>query len=431
MERKARIEALRSEIMRITGRRVSRNAPTSGGVRIVDADDPCAPDSFDGPPIVLPGKKVTGPFGELWLREKRYEPDDVQGTAPISAALKLIGQTAALLALDDSIASFDVRRAVFLDIETTGLSMGTGTIAFLVGLGWFEESSFVVHQLFVNRLENEPAVLATLLERLGKAPMVVTYNGKSFDVPVLRTRLALSRMGVDLDSGGHLDLLHAARRLYKRRIGDCSLDSVERSILGFHREGDIPGELIPEIFVEFLRTGRADHMHDVFHHNLLDVVSMASILGRMVELASSHPDRVPRGDMDDLVSLARVRLRHGDQDHATHILEHASCSGCADHRIESRFELAMMARKRGEHELQRKLLEQLVDDDADHPHAHLMLAKLFEHKLHMLPEALAHAQLTEEAEGFESSAHRVARIQKKIDAGPEGPTAKDLPKTPR
>jgi hypothetical protein len=119
------------------------------------------------------------------------------------------------------------------------------------------------------------------------------------------------------------------------------------------------------------------------------------------------------------VSLARVRLRHGDDDHASHIYQHASASGCADHRVESKMELAVMARRRGELDLHRDLLEQIVDDDPDHAAAHLMLAKLYEHKLKDLDRALSHARQTEDAEGFEASAHRISRIEKKIAAGKE------------
>jgi tetratricopeptide (TPR) repeat protein len=219
-------------------------------------------------------------------------------------------------------------------------------------------------------------------------------------------------MGTALDRAGHLDLLHVARRLYKRRIGDCSLDSCERSVLGFHREGDIPGELIPEIFVEFLRTGRPGRMHDVFHHNLLDVVSMAALAGRMADLLER---REPHEDMDDLVSLARVRLRHGDDEDAEEIFTQASSSTSSEHRIESRLELAIMARRRGEHEVQLRLLECILEDDPDHAGAHLMLAKLLEHRLGLLDEALEHARLAEEAEGSEASGRRLARLRRRIE----------------
>ncbi len=406
--RQERIEALRLELRRITGKRIDQP-------RTPDTVHPKqVPESWTDPLVLLPGEEVAGAAGSFWMRERRYDPHQVHGTEPLAAALELTGEAASLLALDRGLAGFDMTRAVYLDIESTGLSMGTGTIAFLIGLGWFDKGAFVVRQLFVNRLENEPAVLEAMTERLGQDPTLVTYNGKSFDVPVLRARLALSRMGTAIDSGGHLDLLHATRRIYKRRIGDCSLGSVERSVLGFFREGDIPSELIPEIFVEYLRTGRTGQMSDVFHHNLLDVVSMAALAGHMARLATTLPSEVPAGDLDDIVSVARVRLRHGDLEHAKRLLGHAKGSGCAEHRIESRLQLARMARKKGEPALERELLEQLVEDDPDHAEAHLMLAKLLEHRLGLYDLALEHARRAEDAEGFEASGRRIDRLERKL-----------------
>ncbi len=299
-------------------------------------------DPFTVPWPELPGRRLAGKHGEYWAAERTFGRGAVQGRVPLEAALALTGRAASLLGLDESLLGFDVRRATFLDIETTGLSMGTGTIAFLVGLGWFEGEDFVVEQIFVDRLENEPAALSAMLDRLAERPLLVTFNGKTFDVPVLRTRLVLGRLPSAMGGGGRLDLLHASRGLYRRRVGDCSLGSLERSVLGFEREGDIPGEVIPEIFVQYLRTGRTDRMHDVFHHNLLDVASMASLLGALAELETgTHGEAAAHAD--DLVSLARVRLRHGDEDGAAAILGRTAGGDCPDHRMESRLALAVMA----------------------------------------------------------------------------------------
>jgi uncharacterized protein YprB with RNaseH-like and TPR domain len=400
-----RISELRSEIERISSRS-RRRAGVRPSLPEARGEEP-----WTEPPVPLPGKLVRTERGEAWVREKLYEAGSLIGTAPVLKGLDLTAASAALLALDASLSDYDIRSATFLDIETTGLSMGTGTIAFLVGLGWYEEDAFHVRQLFVDRLENEPAVLGCLLETARARPHLVTFNGKTFDVPVLRARLALNRMPPDLDRAGHLDLLHSSRRLYKRRIGDCSLDSCERSILGFHREGDIPSELIPEIFVEYLRTGVPGRMHDVFHHNLLDVVSMAALLGRMIDLVDEERDHDP----DDLVSLARVRLRHGEQEKAERIFSHTSCSGSSEHRIESHLELAVMARRRGDHELAKRLLEHILDDDPDHSLAHLMLAKIEEHRLKDFARALEHARRSEEAEGLEASTHRIERLIRRLE----------------
>ncbi|MBW2260995.1 MAG: ribonuclease H-like domain-containing protein [Deltaproteobacteria bacterium] len=408
-DRQRRLGELRAEIERISALKGRRGS----GVEPVEPEDWARGDEpWSEPPASLPGELVRTEHGEAWIRDKHYESGMIHGTALISNGLALTAGSASLLALDDSMSSFEMSGATFLDIETTGLSMGTGTVAFLVGLGWYEGNDFHVRQLFVDRLENEPAVLHALLECVRERPHLVTFNGKTFDVPVLRARLALNRLSARLERAGHLDLLHVARRLYKKRIGDCSLDSCERSVLGFNREGDIPGEMIPEIFVEYLRTGRPGQMHDVFHHNLLDVVSMAALAGRMADLLER---REPHEDLDDLVSLARVRLRHGDDEDAEQIFTQASSSTSSEHRIESGLELAIMARRRGEHEVQRRLLETILEDDPDHAGAHLMLAKLYEHGLRLLDKALEHAHLAEEEEGYEASTHRIERLERRIE----------------
>jgi uncharacterized protein YprB with RNaseH-like and TPR domain len=345
----------------------------------------------------------------VWLRERRHVSGTLHGAIEISRGLDLGPAAAALVALDGTLHAFNVRSATFLDIETTGLSLGTGTVAFLIGLGFFDANDFVVRQLFVDRLENEPAVLASLLEVLAERPHLVTFNGKTFDVPVLKARLGLARMPPGIDAACHLDLLHSARRLYKRRIGDCSLDSCERSVLLYHREGDVPSELIPEIYVEYLRTGRPGRLTDVFHHNLIDVVSMAALAGHMASLVEAGDH-----DLDDLVSLARVQRRFGEEDEAAALWGRTSSSPSSEHRIESRLELALMARRRSDHALERELLEKLLEDDPDHALAHLMLAKLHEHRLKDPAQALRHARLAEEAEGFEASARRIARLERKL-----------------
>jgi len=402
-----RIRSLRAEIERVASRTRDRPGRREDALRML------GPGEEAGPAVPIPGEMVRGPLGDLWMRERRYEPGALHGTAEIMAGLGLAGEEAALIALDEGLRSFDMRRSTFLDVETTGLSLGTGTIAFLVGLGWFADGGFCVRQLFVDRIENEPAVLGAMIEALGPRPMLVTFNGKSFDVPVLRSRLTLCRMDADLGGAGHLDLLHASRRLWKRRIGDCSLDSCERAVLGLEREGDVPGELIPEIFLEYLQTGSPGRIPDVFHHNLLDVVSMAALAGRMSELVQSRSC----GDMDDVVSLAHVRLRHGEREGAEKDFACAAGSTSSDHRIESNLALAILARRRGEHALAASLLVRVLEDDPDHAAAHLMLAKIHEHNLKDIPRALEHARLAEEAEGVEASTRRIARLNRRL-SGP-------------
>ncbi len=167
----------------------------------------------------------------------------------------------------------DASRLVFLDTETTGLAGGTGTCAFLVGIGNVEGMKFVVRQFFLRDYPEEKAMLEALAEALEPCQGIVTFNGKTFDVPLLETRYALARMKSPLDRLIHFDALHPARRLWKLRLESCKLTDLEEAILGISREGDVPGSEIPAIYFDYLRTGDARGLQPVFYHNALDVVT--------------------------------------------------------------------------------------------------------------------------------------------------------------
>ena len=167
-------------------------------------------------------------------------------------------------------------RLVYLDTETTGLAGGTGTCAFLIGVGIIEDRQFTVRQFFLRDYPEEKAALAALEEMLGECEGVVTFNGKAFDVPLLETRYALARMKSPFGKLVHLDLLHPARQLWKMRLESCKLTHLEEEILGIHREGDVDGSEIPGIYFDYLRTGDARGLQPVFYHNALDIVTLAA-----------------------------------------------------------------------------------------------------------------------------------------------------------
>jgi uncharacterized protein YprB with RNaseH-like and TPR domain len=166
---------------------------------------------------------------------------------------------------------------VFFDLETTGLAGGTGTYAFLAGVGFYEKSEFVIRQLFLCSPRAERAWLSWLLDIMPPKPAFVTYNGKNFDLPLINTRFLLSRMK-PIEESGHLDLLHLVRRLWKRRIGSCTLSNVERQILYIDRKTeDVPGCMIPELYKMFLKTGDAAALSGVFYHNEMDILSLCML----------------------------------------------------------------------------------------------------------------------------------------------------------
>ena len=206
----------------------------------------------------------------------------------------------ALLALDPSLAAADPASALYLDTETTGLS-GSGTIAFLIGLAGFDDGELVMEQLLLRTPSEEAALLARVSERIEAASLLVTFNGKAFDVPTLNGRFVMNRLPRPPERP-HFDLLHVARRLHKHRVGSCSLKAVESEVLGFVRDADIDGADVAPRYGHFLRTGDESVLVSVVEHNAWDVVSMAALVGLYGEpLAALHEE--------DLVGLARTFRR--------------------------------------------------------------------------------------------------------------------------
>lgn len=182
-------------------------------------------------------------------------------------------------------------RMVFFDIETTGLSGGAGTIAFLVGCGWFEAEGFRVRQWLMTGPAGERVLLDSLARTLGDASLLVTFNGRTFDVPFMQMRWAFHRQDNPVDDLPHFDMLPTARRLWNRREDDssCSLTALERSVLGLHRVNDVPGFEIPVRYFQFLRTGDPSLLEGVLEHNRLDVISLAAVTAHALELAEGGP----------------------------------------------------------------------------------------------------------------------------------------------
>jgi uncharacterized protein YprB with RNaseH-like and TPR domain len=229
----------------------------------------------------------------------------------------------ALVCRDPELAHLDFARTVFLDTETTGLGTGAGTYVFLVGAGYLEDGGFQVRQFFLRGPHREPALLEDLADFFDRFSAVVTFNGKTFDVPLLQNRFILHHRRPPFDTGLHVDLLHPARRLWKRRLESCALSSLEAHVLGVRRTGeDVPGYLIPQLYFQYLATGDGRLLDRVLYHNLHDVLSLASLgihVGRTV--ADPHCGLVEHGV--DYLSLARVYEAVGETDTALECYEEA------------------------------------------------------------------------------------------------------------
>lgn len=220
----------------------------------------------------------------------------------------------------------ETSRLVYLDTETTGLVDGAGTCAFLIGIGAIEGSHFLLRQFFLRDYSEEQAVLAALSEMLGRYDGLVTFNGKTFDVPLLEARYELARLKSPFSRLVHFDALHPARRLWRLRLERCELTHLERELLGISREGDVDGSEIPGIYFEYLRSGDAKGLQPIFYHNALDVVTLAALT---VELARILAEEGVASQLPslDLFSLSRILERAGVTDRSVAACRRALAAG--------------------------------------------------------------------------------------------------------
>jgi uncharacterized protein YprB with RNaseH-like and TPR domain len=266
----------------------------------------------------------------------------------------------------------DPEQWLFLDTETTGLAGGTGTYAFLVGLAWWDAGGLQVEQFFMRDLDEEHSLLLELSERMTERPVLVTFNGKSFDWPLLETRYRMTRAISSCPPKVHLDLLHPARQLWRLRLGSVRLKELERYVLGgkgraleWSRHDDIDSSLIPQMYFDYLRGGPAEPLAGVFRHNQMDLRGLAALAGKILTLfdsgngladAAHHSTQNPL----DLCGLSRVMQRRGEPGRARELYEAALRSGLPRpiERLAQR-ELAQLAKRERDYTRATSLWEEL------------------------------------------------------------------------
>jgi uncharacterized protein YprB with RNaseH-like and TPR domain len=357
----------------------------------------------------LPGSVEDTPLGPLHRVKQYLQPAYCHGRTPIARALDARPSSLASLALDPTLAEIDPRKMLLLDTETTGLSGGTGTLPFLIGMAWFEDESLVVEQMLLRKPGEETPMLTRLAERLAWADCVVSYNGKAFDWPLLRTRAVMNRVRVPAPRA-HLDLLHVARRVFGARIGGARLVTMEEEVLGMRRERDVDGAEIPTLFWEFVRGAEGSILAPVIEHNANDLIALAGLMAVLEERWSApSPSHPP----EDRLSLARVAMRSGETERAQQ-LALAVIDEEPPHRIafEALRLSAELARKHRDAEGESALLARALDHVAEHDprkaETHLRLAICLEHRVKSPERALAHA----EKAGDEGAARRERLLAK-------------------
>jgi hypothetical protein len=253
---------------------------------------------------VMSGRFISTPFGDSFVIENYFPQDYKCGEIKLFQIFQSSTQTISSLARDAKLKEIDISKTIFLDTETTGLAGGTGTYIFLIGVGYFEEDQFCVRQYFMRDYNEERALLSAVNDLLGKFKAVVTYNGKTFDLPLMESRYIMSGMKINLEDPYHFDLLYPARRLWKRRLEGCSLSMVERDILKVSRTDDVPGYLIPEIYFRYLKTRDARTMKQVFEHNLQDILSLVALVSKMCFLVEDPLENAEYGM--DIFSVGKI-----------------------------------------------------------------------------------------------------------------------------
>lgn len=379
------------------------------------------------PPVAgdadLPGVLRDTDAGSLRVIRHEHRLDTPYGCMTLGSALGCSGEILAALAVDEALNDVLLKDALFLDTETTGLAGGAGTLAFLTGVSWFENDALIVEQYFVDNFGREMPLLLELTKRLASASCVVTFNGKSFDWPLLRNRFVMNRLSVP-EQPKHFDLLHSARRILKRRLKSMRLIALEESILGTQRHDDVPGEEIPQIYFDFLATGRFGRLNEVLEHNHLDLLAMPALVGWLTEvytcLDRPHGEKQPSQSRPlDWIGVARVAERIGDDKRAKKYAEAAVSAGRSRAaEAEGRIILAHYCHRNGEYELEVTHLEKALalGVDSFHSYLNLRLAITHEHRLKRFDDALRHAVHTVGEEGYLASQKRERRLRSRIDA---------------
>ncbi|MDP9380040.1 MAG: ribonuclease H-like domain-containing protein [Chloroflexota bacterium] len=271
---------------------------------------------------LLPGVWVENGLGPVFVARTSYALGHRQGIHALEEFLSVDSRSLAALCREPALEGLDLSSALFLDTETTGLDPRSGALAFLVGVGYFDGDRFQVSQFFLEDVDAERAMLCAVADLLREFQLLVTFNGKSFDAPLLATRLALHAQAHCLHEMPHADLLHPARRLWKERLQSCRLTNLERQILGVGRTGDVPGSVIPELYARYLVDGDARRLLPVFYHNAQDLLTLLALSARAASTYSRPFDGTVQHGLDFL-SLGKAYEAAGEMEMALRAYDRA------------------------------------------------------------------------------------------------------------
>jgi uncharacterized protein len=269
--------------------------------------------------------------------------------------------------------------STFLDTETTGLAGGSGTYAFLVGVAWWEGGGLEIEQFFLREYREERALLFALRERIAERPVLVTFNGKSFDWPLLETRYRMSRKISVPSPRAHLDFLHPARNLWRLRLGSVRLSELERHVLGWDRGADLLSGLIPQIYFDYLRGGPPERLVPVLNHNQMDLRGLAALSSRILSLLSDAENLGLDGL--ELFGVSRICEKRGEDARARKLYENSISSILPTETDRAaRRSLARLAKREGDYDLACGLWKHALGNTRHGYEAYEQLAIYYEHK---------------------------------------------------
>jgi uncharacterized protein YprB with RNaseH-like and TPR domain len=371
---------------------------------------------------VVAGAFLPTRHGEVFVVEQSYAPDYRHGISPIVCSLprSLIAEWAH----DPRLAEMPLSSFAFLDTETSGLTGGTGTYAFMVGIGRFVEDQFILRQFFMRDPAEEAAMLEAIEHFLAPAGALVTFNGKAFDAPLLATRYRLHRIPVPYKDYAHLDLLPLARRLWRDRLESRALKYLEQHVLGMRRTSEeVQGYEVPWLYFDYLKSGDARPLAGVFYHNAMDVVAMAALLAHVNDMIQNpHGGHVEHAL--DFIALGKLFEDLGHWEDAARLFEH----GLELDLTEADFgvavkRLSILQKRRGDYGEALRLWEAAALNG--HIYAHIEMAKYYEHKCRDVKtarkwarSALEHVQRADlpayiRRHWLEEIAHRLERLERK------------------
>ena len=397
-----------------------------GASDVHSADGGRAREQDTGIESTVPGQVIETPRGPCFVVETRYPLDHLHGCYRLSnlspndhPSLPL-----ARLAGNERLSDLRFRSAIFFDIETTGLGTGSGTYAFMIGLGAFDGDEFCLRQYFMRDYHEEAALLDHLSQQMRDGSWWVTFNGRNFDVPVLETRFICSGYPqMPLAHAPHLDLLYPARRLWRKRLGSCALSSLEVHLLGLTRESDVPGWQIPDLYFDYLRYGETQPMRQVFVHNALDILSLVTLTSK-ANAVLSDPFGEAVEHPEDRYSLGVMYESGRERDLAQRAYEQALQERLPpDLQDDALRRLSFIYKRNGQIERAVRIWETL--SRPNNTYAYVELAKYYEHHRRdhqtaasLVREIMAWRELPAGGQCSRPAlAHRLSRLHRKLGKG--------------